>query len=687
VECRKSAGRRCAHSDIGFVRLKYPSGILEAASKRDKSMHFETIGYQSLLRTNLQNATYCAPGHSSEQALYFDSGDQRLSGWLYGPSSGPQPRFGLVICKPFGREEMSAHRSVRAFAKEAATLAVPSLLFDYLGTGDSADIDPLANQLDVWTRDVLAAVAELQLRTGVEQVGLVGFRLGALLAAQAACQCKAVNALLLVAPVISGQGYLRELRVIRHAASLDPRSANPNIEGYPDNSVEDIGPIEVNGHLLSSSTIEALAHIDLALLAAPPVPNILVIDDNSVAKARAWTESLSRRGGRTQYLTLPRVAYNFMTEPQFAAFPQELIGVVSDWLRQLRHQQSTPTERDIPQHLDAGSPPAAPELVLPTDKSASNAVLTERPVYLSSSAVVLHGIITEPPHGEKTGRAVILLNSGAVSHTGPNRLYVSLSRSWARRGYTTLRLDMAGLGDSDARSWRPDSHIFPPEALDDIRCAIEFIRARYAINDISLGGICSGAYHALQAAIAGLPVNRILLINPRQFLWTERLWKEGIGDPDAMLRSVYAGRSLEYYFKRAISSNTWIRLLTGRLTVGRHVRTVLARPFVILQSILRDWARRLRIRLPRDLGWELEDIGARGVRMVFVFAYGEPGLEMLRIQGGSSVARLGERCSIHTIHEADHTFSKRSAQAALESCLSYDLAARHCSRGAEDLGK
>jgi hypothetical protein len=72
---------------------------------------------------------------------------------------------------------------------------------------------------------------------------------------------------------------------------------------------------------------------------------------------------------------------------------------------------------------------------------------------------------------------------------------------------------------------------------------------------------------------------------------------------------------------------------------------------------------------------------------VFVFAYGEPGLEMLRIQGGSSVARLGERCSIHTIHEADHTFSKRSAQAALESCLSYDLAARHCSRGAEDLGK
>jgi pimeloyl-ACP methyl ester carboxylesterase len=350
---------------------------------------------------------------------------------------------------------------------------------------------------------------------------------------------------------------------------------------------------------------------------------------------------------------------------------------MSDWLRQFLHQPWMRTKREMPQHSEAGSPPVAPELALPTDISASSAVLTERPVYLASGGVVLYGVITEPPKCEKRDRAIILLNSGAVSHTGPNRLYVSLSRLWARRGYTTLRLDMAGLGDSDARFGRPDSHIFPPEALDDIGCAIEFIRARYAISDISLAGICSGAYHALQAAIAGLPVNRILMVNPRQFLWEEGLWKVGMGDSDEMLRPVYAARSLDYYFKRALSSHTWIRLLTGRLTVSRHVRAILARPLVVLQSTLRNWARRLRIRLPHDLGWELEDIGARGVRMVFIFAYGEWGLDVLNIQGGSSAARLGERCSIHIIHEADHTFSKRSAQAALESCLSDELAVTH----------
>jgi pimeloyl-ACP methyl ester carboxylesterase len=629
------------------------------------------------LRPDTQNATYGSGGRTSEQALYFGLGHHTLSGWLYRLPSGPKPTFGIVICKPFGREEMSAHRGIRALAKRAATLGVPSLLFDYLGTGDSADIDPLANQLDVWTHDVHAAVAELQQRTGIEQVGLLGFRLGALLAAQAARQCPATNALLLVAPVISGRGYLRELLVTRPAASLDRGSRNPNVAGHADFSVEDIGAVEVNGHLLSSSTIEALAHIDLARLAAPPIPNILVIDDSSLAKARAWTESLSQRGGRTRYLALPRVAHNFMTEPQFAAFPQELVGAMSDWLRQLQDQQTLLTARDIQQRFEAWTPPTAPELLLPTERSASNSVVTERPVYLVSSAVVLYGIITEPPPRDNKRRAVILLNSGGVSHTGPGRLYVSLSRLLAHRGYTTLRLDMAGLGDSNARPERPESLIFPPEALDDIRCAIEFIRVRHAINDISLGGICSGAYHALQAAIAGLPVNQVLMVNPRQFLWTEDLWKEGMGDPDAMSQSVYAGRGLEYYFKRARYPETWIRLRAGRLTVSRHVRALLAHPFVILHSILRDWVRRLHIRLPRDLGWALEELAARGVRMVFVFADGEPGLEMLKIQAGSSIARLGERCSIHIINEADHTFSKQSAQAALETCLSDELAARN----------
>jgi hypothetical protein len=84
----------------------------------------------------------------------------------------------------------------------------------------------------------------------------------------------------------------------------------------------------------------------------------------------------------------------------------------------------------------------------------------------------------------------------------------------------------------------------------------------------------------------------------------------------------------------------------------------------------------MHIRLPHDLGWELEEVAARGIRVVFVFAGGEPGIELLNIQGGSSIKRLGDRCRVHTIESADHVFSKSGPRAVLERILSDELLAR-----------
>jgi hypothetical protein len=95
-----------------------------------------------------------------------------------------------------------------------------------------------------------------------------------------------------------------------------------------------------------------------------------------------------------------------------------------------------------------------------------------------------------------------------------------------------------------------------------------------------------------------------------------------------------------------------------------------------MKSTLRDLARRLRIRLPYDLGWELEEIVARGVQIVFVFAHGEPGIDLLKIEAGSSVKRIGDRCRVRIIESADHVFSHSGPRAALEEILSEELSAR-----------
>jgi hypothetical protein len=132
-------------------------------------------------------------------------------------------------------------------------------------------------------------------------------------------------------------------------------------------------------------------------------------------------------------------------------------------------------------------------------------------------------------------------------------------------------------------------------------------------------------------------------------------------------------KEIRGYRERAWSVETWKRLVRGQIDLPAVSRVYLHRARIVLESAVRDAARRLRIRLPRDLGWDLQEIAARGVKVVFVFARGEPGLELLRIQGGSTVARLGDRCSVHVIDSADHTFTWSGPRARLEQVLSEEL--------------
>jgi hypothetical protein len=227
-------------------------------------------------------------------------------------------------------------------------------------------------------------------------------------------------------------------------------------------------------------------------------------------------------------------------------------------------------------------------------------------------------------------------------------------------------MDFAGLGDSGKRPGQPDNEVFSPAALDDVRAAIEFIRSRYGVGDITLGGLCSGAYHSLRAAVAGLQVHRILLINPENYFW-----QDGMTLADLQLADVVRNPSV--YRMRMRSAAAWMRLLTGDVNVWRVIKVIINRVSLAVESLLRDVARRVRIHLPRDLGWELENLAARGVRVVFIFARGEPGMDLLKLQAGSTVKRLRDHCSVHVIDDSDHTFTRSDRRAALETVLSDEL--------------
>jgi alpha-beta hydrolase superfamily lysophospholipase len=597
------------------------------------------------------------------EAVYFDSGDQRLFGWLHESSHSSPAAVGIVLCKPFGYEAICSHRSTRAFAEALADAGFPTLRFDYLGTGDSGEIDSQADQLEVWTRDVVAAAQELRRRSGVTQICFLGIRLGALLAMLAAPQCGTNSSLVLISPILSGRRYLRELRTIRLAASAGQTHPEASPNG------RDAGAMEISGFTFSAATLASLAKLDFTKPPTPPARDLLIIDGATMPVAEQWAQSLRTDSARAQYLSLPGLVEMVMTAPQFAAIPREMIAATRDWMTQLAARLDAASGSGFTSRSEIG---AARNTVLTlageTSVSGTTAAATERPVFLGRDGLVF-GIITEPRPDEARRRAVILLNAGADHHIGATRLYVSVARRWAYRGYIVLRMDLAGLGDSYTRPGRADNDVFPAEALEDIRAAVDFIRTRYGVRECTLAGLCSGAYHALRAAAAGIAVNRILMVNPQNYFWKA-------GDSLETLQLAEVVKNPTVYRERIFSMAAWKRLLSGHVNVLRIVKIYLQRPLLTLESAGREIARRLRLKLPNDLGSELQDIVARGIKIAFVFAHGDPGIALLKLEAGASVRQLGDRCHVHIIDNADHVFTSSGPRSVMEKVLSEELFAR-----------
>jgi len=65
----------------------------------------------------------------------------------------------------------------------------------------------------------------------------------------------------------------------------------------------------------------------------------------------------------------------------------------------------------------------------------------------------LVGVLTEPDvaRAPPDAPAVLLWNVGLNHRVGPFRVFVELARRLAEAGFTVLRLDLSGLGDSEVR--------------------------------------------------------------------------------------------------------------------------------------------------------------------------------------------------------------------------------------------
>ena len=583
------------------------------------------------------------------QPVYFGAG---LFGWLHRPADEFSVDVGLVICNPFGFEEVCAHASLRQLAIAASALGIPTLRFDYAGCGNSAGDEFRADTLGCWQRSVHEAIEGLKRASGVESVCLLGVRLGALVATLVARQRNDVVGMVAIAPVVSGRAYLREQTVL----------AQTGVDRPTDASSGDL--LESAGFFMTGETRDALAPIDLTLPDAAPAERVLIVQRDDLPVATQWPASLKRLGVDVKEVSWPGYA-RMMDDPQRAQVPNAIVAGVISQLSSWR-ASAAPVAVAV---ASWGSTSHAVAL----DAMAALREVSETAVSIGTGESKMFGVLSRPRvQLTAGGPAVLMLNSGSVHAIGPNRLWVRLARRWAVRGVTVLRIDVSGIGDSPPRPGAEVNVVYSPHTADDIAAALRFLRAQPGVTTCHLMGLCSGAYHAFKAAVAGQAISSVVMINPLTFFWRD-------GDRLSDVKEYEVIENAAKYRSKLMTDEPWRKLVRGQLDVGLISKVLMRRSWTLVAPLVFEVAKLLRLPLRQDLARELETAAGHGIELRFVFAAEAPGCALLRQQGGSTVTRLQAKhaATLDFVADADHTFTRFEARERLVQVLDRRMCPGH----------
>lgn len=164
-------------------------------------------------------------------------------------------RPGMVLVPPFGQEAKSTVRVYARLAQHLADAGHPSVRIDLCGTGDSTG-DHAAITWHAWLDDIRAVLDSLA-ASDTPPWGLLGTRLGGMLAAEAASASN-VSSLMLIEPVPDGAAYLDDL--IRRRAIRSMMSGAEDADGErPPEDAWDAGQcVDFGGYPVNPQLAEAL---------------------------------------------------------------------------------------------------------------------------------------------------------------------------------------------------------------------------------------------------------------------------------------------------------------------------------------------------------------------------------------------------------------------------------------------
>ena len=549
---------------------------------------------------------------------------------FYHPAGGT---VGIVMCSPWGYEELTLRKSWRLLAEQIAQAGFPCIRFDYPCTGNSLGDADEAASADLWVSSIDAAADMLRLNSGVRRFIFVGQSLGATLAVEAARRRADVAALLLIAPVVKGRAYVRELA---GTARLVADRIGIALEHDRDDG------LSVVGFKLPAGLVDSLKTFDLTKLDRLDVADVTLFDQ---ADRKAAAELLVHLRTLTANVRLEAV------EP-FHVMVSDATVI-----------QPLPVSNERIIAALRAVHPASPSQSAVSLGMASQALagpgFREDPVHFGRERA-LFGMLCRPETPKPGAPAIILLNRGLNPHVGWRRSSVEQARGLAAEGIASLRFDLAGLGESRDEPGREANLIYSDALLPDIAAAVDLLAAR-GHRRIALAGVCSGAFMALAAANADPRVTDVFVVNTQRFLWNpaesvEEVIRYGLRSMNDYVGDIKGRQAL----KKLLRSRQRI-VPAVRFLARRNLKTLVAKVPIGLRSAV------MRNSMAARIHAMFTTLAERGTRVSLLYSEGDPGLVELRNSfgpQGRDLRRFGN-VTVALIPDADHNLTSARASSAM----------------------
>ena len=238
----------------------------------------------------------------------------------------------------------------------------------------------------------------------------------------------------------------------------------------------------------------------------------------------------------------------------------------------------------------------------------------------------LTGILSQPDESVRVADApvALILNAGIVHSIGPFRLHVDIARSLAEAGFSSFRIDLSGLGDSETRTGKAVEN----RAVLDATDAIDLLAEKFGVGSVVAIGLCSGAFNAHQVALA---------------------------DPRVVGAAFFDGivfRTTGYYFRhymRFAKPRFWRNAIKRRL-IGEPA-TSEADGATLAESEFFEVDK-----TQEEISLEIGGLVERGLKMLFIYTEGYDDIASSAQFEGMFGIKPDDQVQVEYFSEAEHTF-------------------------------